>query len=158
MKEKLKTPFGKLIVLLNGKKFDYNCVKTKKMNKGIDIFLVEIDLSNCKINDTIECFIDGCDLEYYDSDERNDLLIKEDNNIALGVCGYEPQYHEFERLNYCYELQDYMDGQFVYKVFRNPKNYDKENNKNSCVIKLEICWLNTRDFEDVEETLFDILC
>lgn len=153
MEKKVKTPFGSLIVLLNGKEYEYEYTIVKI--KNVDVYQVEINLSNCKINDVIECFVENSYLKYYDSDERCDLLSIVNDNYTLGVCGYEPQYHEIERLNYCYELDNYMDGKFVYKVYRNPNDYA---NKESCVTKIKVCCLNNKDYEDTEETLFDILC
>ena len=162
MSDKLNTPFGELEIKLNGKSYDYQYKIVKRNlieeNIDIDVYLVEIDFSNCKINDTLECYIKNCKLEYYDGDERCDLLTKVENNIALGVCGYEPQYHESERLYHCYELYDYSDGNFIYKVYRNPKEYDKDEFKESCITKVEICWLNQNEFKNAEATLFDVLC
>lgn len=158
MKSKLKTPLGEFIILLNGKEIEYTYKRIENRYNEKDVFLIEINFSNLNVNDIIECFVKECNLKYYDGNERCDLLTMISNTFTLGVCGYEPQYHDCERLNYCYELDNYMDGKFVYKVHRNPSDYDNENNKESCVARIKICWLNNKKYIDAEETLFDILC
>lgn len=156
--KKLVTPFGNLEVTLNNVPIEYTYLVKKTEENGItvDVFSININLLNCKINDEIRCYISDKKLRYNDGDERVDLLSIENDDFILGVSGYEPQYHDKEKEFHCYEL-DECKQYFLYKIYRDPQNYANEF-KRSYTIELQVCWLNKNEFKDHDTSLFMILC
>lgn len=158
MNSNLDTPLGNIEVFLNDKPIEYVYSIEKEVvdGKNVDVFVIKIDLLNYEINDEICCCIPNKKLEYNDGDERCVLLSIEADDIILGICGYEPQYHEAEREEHCYELDEATYG-FLYKIYRNPKDYINKN-KISYTIELKVCWLDKKEFKDYDTSLFMILC
>lgn len=166
MKGPLKTPFGNVKITLNNSNMDYNYTMQKKIvyNKEINIYSINIDLYKLKVGDKIKCEIDSVKLEYNDGDEMCDLLSVEDEDLILGFCGIEPQYHDITREWYCFELYEYYgSGYFLYKVYKDPKEH-LNSFKDGCTIWLKICWVNKKDFKEGDEegncddAIFRALC
>ena len=96
MSKVLNTPFGKLLIKVNGKEQEYNYSESSKSYEGKSemVYSINYDLSNLKIGDKIIIEIENRRLEYLESDERCDTLSIENESKILAMCGYEPQYHE----------------------------------------------------------------
>lgn len=157
MSKILNTPFGNLIIKVNNEiqEYDYNGSNKFYDGKTSKIYSINFDLSNLKIGDKITFEIENKKLNYHDGDERCDTLSIENDSIILGVCGYEPQYHEVEREYHCYELYDYMSGNFEYTIEREPSKYINKFPA-SHIIRMDICWINKTDFNDYD-TAIDLL-
>lgn len=157
MSKVLNTPFGKLLIKINGKEQVYNYSESSKSywGKSETVYSINYDLSNLKIGDKIIIEIENRRLEYLESDERCDTLSIENESKILAMCGYEPQYHEGEREYHCYELDDFMSGNFEYSIKREPSKYITEFPE-SHIIRMNICWINKTDFDDYD-TAIDLL-
>jgi len=151
---KLITPFGNVVVKVNNEevRYEVELSKTEYENKKYDLYTLKLNVLNLKINDKISFELENCKLDFSDSDERCETLTIENKELILGFTGYEPQYHENERLYHCYELYGSTDNGFEYTIERNPKEYQDEFKK-SHIINVNVAWINKKEFEDYDTAI-----
>ena len=107
MLDALETPFGNVFVKINSDNVSFRCRKidqNKDHHIGEVSFIIDIDTTDLKVGDIIECGFEDNKMEYNDSDERSVLHTCENEKIILGLCGFDPVYHDVEHRYYCYSL------------------------------------------------------
>lgn len=152
----LATPFGEVCVTANGRKIPFHHRKDtyqttdEAFEKTIEIDIIDIDLSNFKVEDLIWCGFHEDILEFNDSDERSVLYSCEDEKHILGLCAFEPDDGD----DYCYSLCDFSGNGFYYRIEEDPHNFDEKKFYKSKYASLAVACLDKADFEDANTELF----
>lgn len=160
MLDKLETPFGDIHVKVNGKNVPFRYRTStydddeNTQDKSVFMHLIDIDLSDLKVEDIVFCGFDKNILEYNDSDERIVLHSCESDKQILGLSAFEPDDEEI----YCYQLEDYGGDGFGFRITSDPDKFDAHHFWESKFATLSVAFLEKADYEDPDLVLFLALC
>jgi hypothetical protein len=153
MLDTLVTPFGDVHVEVNGCRTSFRYrVDTYEDHPGKQIMahIIDLDFSDLKQGDFIFCGFDSDVLMANDSDERSVLYSCENEKLILGLCAFEPDDCE----SYCYELEDYSQKGFGYRIRRAPDEFDETEFYKSKITSLAMSWINKSEYSDPDTTIF----
>lgn len=156
MKNGINTPFGNIEVKLNDEIIDFQSTtklyyfNKPKNRESIKIYFIDIDTNDMRPGDVIFCGFEKQILKYYGGEERSEILIVENEDLVLGFCGYEPQYHEREKNLHSFIMKDYNENGFTYIVEKDPHQF-QETAYQTRVITLAVCCVERNHFRSLEE-------
>lgn len=152
----LSTPLGDIKVKINGKEaiFRYRTdLYDSSQGRSIPVGIIDIDVSQLKIDDTIFCGFDSISFDDVDSDENSIVLCGGNETLRLGFCAYDPDEYYYD--SHCFILENYsLNDGFCYRIKSDPRLLDEKQFYQSKIISLAISWINKDDFIDPDSELF----
>ena len=152
IKRCLSTPFGEIKVKINGKEteFRYRTDSYEWHGKPIPVGIIDIDVSQLKIDDTIFCGIDSLTFEYANSDENSVIHFCGNDELRLGFSAYDPD--EYYDDYHCFIKEDCgLDDSFCYRIKSDPCLLDEIQYYKSKIISLAVSWVNIADYKDADD-------
>lgn len=148
----LSTPFGEIKVKINGNETDfrYRTDCYEHQGKTIPVDIIDIDVSQLKIGDTIFCGFDSLTFEYADSDENSEILFCGNEKLRLGFSAYDPD--EYYDDYHCFLCEDCgLDDSFEYRIKSEPCLLDEKQYYKSKIITLAVALVNIADYKDADD-------